>query len=191
MLKYSILKDIHKFVVALSWDFKESGVTDLDIFVLLLNADNHLPSFQHLIFYDNLSSLDGAIQHTGDNLTGKGEGWDEVITGYLELIEPDIQSVLVGISVHDEKGLGTFELFEEAQINLNLGNHVEPIQLFLNDTYHRYKNLVLGHFIKFDDADKGWLFRFDLEGSEERFETFVKSFFGEETDFETCKMCKS
>ena len=188
MCKYSVLKNIRKFTIALSWDFNQIGVTDLDIFVLLLDADNVLPSPQHLIFYENLYSLDDAIQHAGDNLTGKGEGWDEAITGYLNLLDPAIQSILVGISVHDQKELSTFKLFKNAQVNLNFGSHVQPIELVLDDSYSQYKNLILGHFIK---SNQDWLFRFDLEGVEEEFKTFIKQFFSAKHDFEMYRMQKS
>lgn len=187
MLKYSVLKNIYKFTIALSWDFNESETTDLDVFGLLLNADNQLASPEYLVFYDNLWSSDGAVQHTGDNLTGKGESWDEVIKGYLDLIEPEIQSIMVGVSVHDEKDKATFKLFKRARINLDLGDATDPILVSLNNTYADYKNLVLGHFTR---SDGSWTFRFDLEGSKEGFQDFVKPFFIEESDFKTYKMRK-
>lgn len=36
-------------------------------------------SDQHFVFYNNLRSPDGAVEHTGDNLTGEGDGDDESI----------------------------------------------------------------------------------------------------------------
>ena len=33
----------------------------------------------HFVFFNNLTSPDGTVEHTGDNLTGEGEGDDEAI----------------------------------------------------------------------------------------------------------------
>ena len=101
MYKNTVIKNIQKFVIGLSWDYNEEHSNDLDIIVLLLNSKGKLISPEHLIYYDNLVSPDGAVQHTGDNLTGKGEGNDEVVTGYLELLDPEIRKILVCINLCD------------------------------------------------------------------------------------------
>lgn len=42
------------------------------------------------MFYNNLRSPEGTIEHTGDNLTGEGEGDDEVINVDLTATPPTI-----------------------------------------------------------------------------------------------------
>src|SRR5215207_3939092 len=67
--------------VGLGWDVRTTTGADfdLDASALLCGADGRVLSDQHFVFYNNLVSPDGSVQHTGDNLTGQGEGDDEMI----------------------------------------------------------------------------------------------------------------
>ena len=53
------------------------------------------------IFYNQLKSSDGSVEHTGDNLTGEGEGDDEMIKVDLSRVPADIQKVSVAVTIHD------------------------------------------------------------------------------------------
>ncbi|MGE6729034.1 TerD family protein, partial [Streptomyces niveus] len=63
-------------LIGLGWDARSTTGADfdLDASALLVNAAGKVPSDQHFIFYNNLKSPDGSVEHTGDNLTGEGEG---------------------------------------------------------------------------------------------------------------------
>ena len=75
-------------VIGCGWDEKpgsSSGADfDLDASVLLLGANNKVRNDKDMIFYGNLKSADGSVEHTGDNLTGAGDGDDESIVLELE-----------------------------------------------------------------------------------------------------------
>ncbi len=58
-------------------------------------------SDQHFVFFNNLRSPDGSIEHTGDNLTGEGEGDDEVINVDLAGVPPEIDSIVFPVSIYD------------------------------------------------------------------------------------------
>ncbi|MGW2262615.1 TerD family protein, partial [Streptomyces sp. NPDC001780] len=66
-------------VVGLGWDVRTTTGTDydLDASALLCDENGKVGSNEHFVFYNNLTSPDGSVQHTGDNLTGEGEGDDE------------------------------------------------------------------------------------------------------------------
>ena len=51
---------------------------DLDASAIATGEDKRVVSDQHFVFFNNLTSPDGSIEHTGDNTTGEGEGDDEV-----------------------------------------------------------------------------------------------------------------
>lgn len=51
-----------------------------------------------VVFYDNLVSQDGAVRHTGDNLTGEGRGDNEMIVADLTLIDPAVTAVFVVVT---------------------------------------------------------------------------------------------
>ena len=73
--------DAPKFTVGLGWDSNSSSTGegfDLDASVFLVGANGKIPNDNHFVYYNNLKSPDGAVIHTGDNLTGEGDGDDEI-----------------------------------------------------------------------------------------------------------------
>jgi len=90
-------------VVGLGWDVRTTtGVDyDLDASALLCGADGKVLSDNHFVFYNNLTSPDGAVEHTGDNRTGEGEGDDEQIKVNLALLGPEVQKIMIPVSIDD------------------------------------------------------------------------------------------
>lgn len=64
--------------VGLGWDTNDydGADCDLDAPVFLLDENGKLLRDEDFVFYNNLSSRDGAVVNTGDNLTGEGDGDD-------------------------------------------------------------------------------------------------------------------
>src|SRR5690606_1350014 len=67
----------------------------------LLDANGKVRGDGDFIFYNQLKSQDGSIEHTGDNRDGQGEGDDEVIKVDLSRIPADIQKVVITVTIHD------------------------------------------------------------------------------------------
>ena len=89
--------------VGLGWDARATtGVDfDLDASALALGDDHKIVSDQYFIFFNNLSSPDGSVEHPGDNLTGAGEGDDEQIKVDLAAVPPEISSVVFAVSIYE------------------------------------------------------------------------------------------
>ncbi|MEG5060857.1 TerD family protein [Microcoleus sp. A2-C5] len=92
--------------IGLGWDVKATDTGsdfDLDSALFLLGANDKLISDNHFIFYNNLTSPDPdkSVQHMGDNLTGAGEGDDEVIKINLKKVPNDVQKILVTVTIHE------------------------------------------------------------------------------------------
>ncbi|MFD6102730.1 TerD family protein [Nocardia salmonicida] len=89
--------------VGLGWDVRSTTGTDfdLDASAIATGEDHKVVSDQHFVFYNNLRTPDGAIEHTGDNLTGEGDGDDEVINVDLASTPPNITSIFFPVSIHD------------------------------------------------------------------------------------------
>jgi len=64
-----------KFTVGLGWDANSASGADfdLDASVFILGENKKILADEYFVFYNNLKSPDGAVEHTGDNLTGAGE----------------------------------------------------------------------------------------------------------------------
>jgi tellurium resistance protein TerD len=95
-------------LVGLGWDVRTtSGAAyDLDASALLCNSSGKVVSDRHFVFYNNLTSPDGSVEHTGDNLTGEGEGDDETIKVNLAAVPADIDKVVFPVSIHDAENRG-------------------------------------------------------------------------------------
>lgn len=91
-----------KFTIGLGWDTNSSSTGtqfDLDASVFILNENQKLVSDSHFVFYNNLKSPDEAVVHTGDNLTGDGDGDDEQIKIDLTKIEASVKELCIVVTI--------------------------------------------------------------------------------------------
>ena len=89
--------------VGLGWDVRltEGAAFDLDASVFMLNPAGKVRSDADMIFYNNLKSVDGSVEHLGDNLTGVGEGDDEVVNVALDKIPAEVEKLAFVITIHE------------------------------------------------------------------------------------------
>lgn len=92
-----------KVLVGLGWDARatDGADFDLDASAFLLGADGKVRSEADFIFYNQLKSLCGSVEHTGDNLTGVGEGDDEVIKVDLSRVPAEVQKIAFTVTIHE------------------------------------------------------------------------------------------
>ncbi|MYX96383.1 chemical-damaging agent resistance protein C, partial [Streptomyces sp. SID486] len=90
-------------IVGLGWDVRTTTGTDfdLDASALLLNSTGKVISDQHFVFFNNLKSPDGSVEHTGDNITGEGEGDDEQVKVDLAGVPADVDKIVFPVSIYD------------------------------------------------------------------------------------------
>ncbi|MEO3828745.1 TerD family protein [Actinomadura sp. B10D3] len=89
--------------VGLGWDVRATTGADfdLDASALMLASTGKVMSDQHFVFFNNLRSPDGSVEHTGDNLTGEGEGDDESINVDLRAVPPECERIVFPVSIYD------------------------------------------------------------------------------------------
>ena len=100
---------LKNLMVGLGWDvnaFDGGYDFDLDASAFLLGANGKLQRDEDFIFYNNLESRNKAVVHTGDNLTGDGDGDDEVIMIDFTKIPSDIQKIAICVTIHDAVARG-------------------------------------------------------------------------------------
>ncbi|MER8100498.1 TerD family protein [Kitasatospora sp. NPDC094016] len=95
-------------VVGLGWDVRTTTGTDfdLDASALLCNEQGKVASDGNFVFFNNLKSADGSVEHTGDNRTGEGEGDDEAIKVNLVGVPADVQKIVFPVSIYDAESRG-------------------------------------------------------------------------------------
>ncbi|MFJ6788465.1 TerD family protein [Streptomyces angustmyceticus] len=94
--------------VGLGWDVRTTTGADydLDASALLCTEAGKVVSDAHFVFYNNLTSPDGSVRHTGDNLTGEGEGDDESVEVTLSAVPAEIAKIVFPVSIHDAESRG-------------------------------------------------------------------------------------
>jgi len=90
-------------VVGLGWDERTTSgqAFDLDASALMLAASGRILSDEHFVFFNNLASPDGSVEHTGDNLTGTGEGDDEQIKVDLSRVPAEVDRIVFPVSIYE------------------------------------------------------------------------------------------
>ena len=90
-------------LIGLGWDTRTTDGTDfdLDASAFLLAAGDRVRSDSDFIFYNNLKSADGSVEHTGDNRTGEGDGDDEALKVELARVPADVQKIAVTVTIHE------------------------------------------------------------------------------------------
>jgi len=143
------LKKVH---VGLGWDERTTDGTafDLDASAFLLNESGKVRSDTDFIFYNQLRSPCGAVEHTGDNLTGGGEGDDEVVLVDLTKVPNDVQKVAFTVTIHEaDKRRQNFGQVANAFIRLvNADTGNEVVRYDLSEDYSTETAMIFGEIYR-------------------------------------------
>lgn len=143
--------------IGLGWDINvtDTGENfDLDASVFLLNDTEKLISDDHFIFYNNLVSPDAnkSVKHMGDNLTGEGEGDDEVIIADLRKIPPEVQRIVISVTIHEaDKRKQNFGQVKNAFVRLvNVETKEEILRYDLEEDFSLETALIMTELYRRD-----------------------------------------
>ncbi|MGW1836353.1 TerD family protein [Streptomyces sp. NPDC002067] len=94
--------NLTQIMVGLGWDARSTtgAPFDLDASALLC-ASGRVLGDEYFVFYNNLKSPDGSVEHTGDNLTGEGEGDDESVLVDLTGVPAQVDKIVFPVSIHE------------------------------------------------------------------------------------------
>lgn len=143
--------------VGLGWDIKPTDTGydfDLDASVFLLSSNEKLISDNHFIFYNNQTSPDPSksVEHTGDNLTGAGDGDDEVIKISLQKVPADIQKIVITVTIHEAGKRGqNFGQVQNAFVRIvNAQTNQEVVRYDLVEDYSVETALIMAEIYRKD-----------------------------------------
>jgi len=108
--------------LGLGWDFEPDCVFDLDASVIALDENNNAVD---TVYFGHRTGCGGAITHSGDNLTGKGEGDDEVIHLDLVKMPPNIARLICVVNSYKGQSLS---LAKSAFVRLFVGDDTLGMQ---------------------------------------------------------------
>ena len=100
--------DLRRIMIGLGWDPVErkkklfAPQIDCDAFAMLLKGGK-LESGKDIVAFFNLKHKSKSVKHSGDNLTGKGDGDDEQITVMLDDVPPDVDRIVFGANIYQAR----------------------------------------------------------------------------------------
>jgi len=137
-----------KILIGLGWDTRatDGADFDLDASAFLCVESGKVRSDADFIFYNQLKSADGSVEHTGDNLTGEGDGDDEAIKVDLSRVPAEIQKVAVAVTIHDaDNRKQNFGMVQNAFIRVvNDSDNKEIARYDLSEDYSTETALIFG-----------------------------------------------
>ena len=143
--------------VGLGWDIKSTDTGsdfDLDASLFLLDSSEKLISDSHFIFYNNPTSPDAdkSVQHMGDNLTGAGEGDDELIKIDLNKVPTDVEKIAIAVTIHQAQERNqNFGQIQNAFVRLvNEQTKEEAIRYDLVEDYSIETALIMAELYRKD-----------------------------------------
>lgn len=94
---------MQKMLIGLGWNARatDGADFDLDASAFLLTETGKVRSDADFIFYNQSSSVDGSVKHSGDNRTGEGDGDDEAILVDLSQVPSSITKIAVCVTIHE------------------------------------------------------------------------------------------
>ncbi len=149
-----------RILIGLGWDERatDGASFDLDASAFLLTASGRVRGDHDFIFYNQLKSQDGSVEHTGDNRSGQGDGDDESLLVDLSKVSPEVEKVAVTVTIHDAQSRGqNFGQIANAFIRVvNQDSGIEIVRFDLAEDYSTETAMVFGEVYRHNGE---WKFR--------------------------------
>lgn len=144
---------LSKIVVGLGWDVNKydgGHDFDLDASVFLLDENGKVKGAEDFVYYNNKIGANGAVVHSGDNLTGFGEGDDERIKVSLKDVPEHVQKITFVVTIHEaEARRQNFGMVSNAFIRIvNEETNTELIRYDLGEDFSIETALVVGELYR-------------------------------------------
>ena len=144
---------ITKVVVGLGWDtnkYDGGQGFDLDASIFLLDASGKVSGGQDFVFYNNTTGANGAVVHSGDNLTGDGDGDDEQVKIAIKDIPANIEKISFAVTIHEAEARNqNFGMVSNAFIRIvNEETNGELIRYDLGEDFSIETAVVVGELYR-------------------------------------------
>ena len=168
-----------KAALGLGWDNRatDGADFDLDAVAFLVDANGKVAADSDFIFYNNLKSADGSVEHTGDNTTGAGDGDDEQVLVNLTNVSADVQEIIFVVTIHDADTRGqNFGQVSNSFIRLINEDTVEEVAKYeLDEDYSSETAIEFGKLYR---KDGSWRFQAVGTGFNAGLQGFVDKYIG-------------
>lgn len=178
--KISLTKDnegLSRIAVGLGWDenkglrgfFSGGHSIDCDATAFLLRNDKLSSSSGTAdeVSFRNGSAQNNCVKHSGDNLTGAGDGDDETINVDLDKVPEDVNKIIFVVNIYQaESRKQDFGMIKNAFIRVyNRENNQELCKFNLSDNYKGKTALICGEIYRHNEE---WKFNAIGEGTNDK-----------------------
>lgn len=144
-----------KIMVGLGWDVNkyDGGFAfDLDAAVFMLGENGKVSSDSDFVFYGNKEHVSGSVIHAGDNLTGEGDGDDEVIQVDLSRVPANISRIAFTVTIYeaDERNQNFGQVNNSYIRVLNQANGEELIHFDLGEDFSIETAVVVAELYRYN-----------------------------------------
>lgn len=141
--------NLKNVLIGLGWQARSSNGLDfdLDASAFLLGESGKVKRDEDLIFYSQLHSPCGSVEHTGDNLVGsEGNNDDEALKISLDKVPSAITRIVICVTIHEAEQRGqNFGQVDDAFMRIaNLDNDVEIARFDLSEDYSTETAMIFG-----------------------------------------------
>ncbi|CAH1224296.1 MULTISPECIES: TerD family protein [unclassified Paenibacillus] len=129
---------------------KKQADIDCDASAILLDDQGRLTKESNLVCFHNKQSACRSVVHSGDNLTGEGEGDDEQIKINLTAVPADVHKILIVVNIYDcINRKQDFGMIERAYIRiLDARGSEELVRFNLSESYAGKTALICGELYR-------------------------------------------
>ncbi|WP_201713073.1 TerD family protein [Rossellomorea arthrocnemi] len=144
---------LSKVMVGLGWDtnkYDGGNDFDLDASIFLLDSNGKCSSEKDFVFYNQLIGGNGSVEHTGDNLTGEGDGDDEQVKVNLGSVPVAVEKISFVITIHDAEARNqNFGQVSNAFVRIvNEDNKEEIIRYDLGEDFSIETAIIVGELYR-------------------------------------------
>lgn len=140
---------LSRIVLGLGWDEASGGLrgmfgggggsVDLDASAILYDADKrHVDT----VYYGQLTSHDGSVKHSGDNLTGAGEGDDEQIVVDLTRVPANVENIVFVITSYSGHKFDRLKNVFARVVDASSGSGSEVVRYNLAESANTTANII-------------------------------------------------
>lgn len=157
-----------KVQVGLGWNG-----ADLDLSAYLLKADGKVPSDGYFVFFNQLSSADGSVIHSGDDREGgDDDGDNEVIEVDLTKVAPQVEKVVFLANIYDQ-GVSFGDVTGAYIRIVDAATNTELVRYDLGEDFSSEVSVLFAELYR-DGSE--WQFRALGQGSQDDLATTCRKF---------------
>ena len=151
---------LSNLIVGLGWDAAKSATgglfggifgggapnIDCDASVIMLDENGKFKNKKDLIYFGNKESECRSVKHSGDNVTGDGDGDDEQVVVNISKVPANIHRLVFVVNIYDcVKRKQHFGMIQNAFIRVvDASNNSELCHFKLTEGYNGLTTLVAG-----------------------------------------------